>query len=58
MAETELLSCPFCGGEAEVKYGCWDYNCYLVECKSCAGTVIDTRWDSPEEAIEAWNRRV
>ena len=52
---TELRKCPFCGGEAETyPYYCpdgWYIGC--GEC-SCDLGVFDTK----EEAIEAWNKRV
>ena len=51
---TELRKCPFCGGEAETYsyyFNEWYIGC--VEC-SCDLGVFDTK----EEAIEAWNRRV
>ena len=49
---TELLSCPFCGGEAaiyeEIIGG------YIVQCHDCCGQVgIMTK----EHAIAAWNQR-
>ena len=59
MAET-LKPCPFCGGEAHIKevvsacsvvytVGCSDSECMGFETLLCKTT--------PEEAIEAWNRR-
>ena len=55
---TGLKPCPFCGGEAEkcnltkfdINDRCW------VECKECG--VSAKIYDSEQEAIEAWNRRV
>lgn len=59
MAET-LKPCPFCGGGAHIKevvsscetlytVGCSDSECMGYETFLCKST--------PEEAIEAWNRR-
>ena len=66
MAE-KLLTCPFCGGEAEVTKGYQvlhrlGKNGYCVECYSCDlqyGNDIDYGgiYFSKEDAIEAWNRR-
>ena len=43
----KLKKCPFCGGEAEI---------FWVICKECTAETKD--FDTKEEAIEAWNRRV
>lgn len=57
----ELKSCPFCGGEAflsefiyDLAYGCVITN--FVECNGCHATTFE--YDTEEEAIEAWNRRI
>jgi len=53
-----LKRCPFCGGEARIVVDEDDYSNkdYCVECGSCCA---DTMWfNSKEEAINAWNRRV
>lgn len=61
----ELLPCPFCGGEAEVKkvYG---VNKHYVICSNskvlfedhCVLTGVGARvYDSKDAAIAAWNRR-
>ena len=49
----ELKPCPFCGGEAKVN----EFNdVFFVACVVCQSETI---WfETPEEAIEAWNRRV
>lgn len=47
----ELLPCPFCGGEAELRTnGMWRVVC--PTCKSGVGS-----HDLPQHAIAAWNRR-
>lgn len=51
---TELRKCPFCGGEAEIStYYFIEWYIGCGEC-SCDLGVFDTK----EEAIEAWNKRV
>ena len=54
MSNKELLSCPFCGGEAflfeESEY------CIYVECEDCK--IATPAYDSEAEAIDAWNTRV
>lgn len=53
---TELLPCPFCGGEAtKMSYGTEDDLFWWVECRECNAT-IDNRATSAE-AIAAWNTR-
>lgn len=47
---TELLPCPFCGGEAELSYCGW------VSCHNC-GCDGPYTGDSPDEAAAAWNTR-
>ena len=59
-ANSDLLFCPFCGGEAHIKevvsacsvvytVGCPDSGCMGFETLLCKPT--------PEEAVAAWNRR-
>ena len=55
---TELRKCPFCGGEAKIyrRQLNWLLDDYKVECCSCCcSTDI---YDTKQEAIEAWNKRV
>ena len=49
---TELKTCPFCGGEAEIL----GIQCIWVHCTSCLAETLS--FDSEEEAIKAWNRRI
>lgn len=55
-----MKSCPFCGGEARVQLvdseGNWKDDTYATyeADKRLQGTWI---YDTPEEAIKAWNRR-
>lgn len=57
----ELKKCPFCGGKAEMIYTksieSWTVECALDkgECNVIPGT---RPFDTKEEAIAAWNRRV
>jgi len=48
---TNLLPCPFCGGEAD--YG---YDLCIISCKAC-GASTDFH-DTTDEAIAAWNCRI
>ena len=54
----ELKPCPFCGGEPFVDY--YDYEkygkTYVICCNGCHAETFER--DTPEEAAEAWNRRV
>ena len=52
----ELKPCPFCGGEAEIEMDdswYWNYHVFCQECK--IGTDC---YETADEAIETWNRRV
>jgi Lar family restriction alleviation protein len=54
MTNEELKPCPFCGGKAEMVSDFDDE--HYVYCTGCKGG-----WktmETPEEAAEAWNRRV
>lgn len=50
---TELLSCPFCGGEAELRRG--SSTTPYIRCKKCGGRTKSS-YDSAK-LIAAWNRR-
>ena len=49
----EIKKCPFCGGEAEIKYLC--FRPYIICCKCHAQIPC---YNNYKTAIEAWNRRV
>ena len=52
---SELLPCPFCGGEAVNDIDDETAAPYVVTCTRCAAR---TDWQyTPEEAAIAWNRR-
>ena len=51
---TNLLPCPFCGGEAATEEEFTSFN--VVRCLAC-GVVTDT-YDTIAEAIAAWNCRI
>ena len=58
----KLKPCPFCGNrvavEEKINFG--EPNVFIVYCNpSNGGCGAKTNWfDSAEEAIDAWNRRV
>ena len=57
----ELKLCPFCGGTAFCNEYVYAFDSYcvethLVECNGCHATTFE--YDTEEEAIEAWNRRM
>ena len=49
----KLQPCPFCGGRAEL-CGTDETKIFYVECLDCD---FNGNFDTPEEAIAAWNRR-
>ena len=55
-----LKSCPFCGGEVEVKMSSgrenyYQIRCYNLQCNIRAATNLES---SKQRAITAWNTRV
>ena len=52
---SELKSCPFCGGSAEVGHTFSD-TMIFIECCEC-GAASDTEITDIEKAIQAWNTR-
>lgn len=58
--KNELKCCPFCGARGTVRkkinLKAWIVECSNVKCP--ASYMIGYDYDSKEEAIEAWNRRV
>lgn len=58
--KSELLRCPFCGGEGTLQeypyYGIRP--AYKVSCQNqFCGVRMKTKWLTKEGAIKAWNRR-
>ena len=59
---SELKNCPFCGSKAilHTSNGLWGAACDGMEC--CIGLLLQSPgccdYETKEEAIEAWNRRV
>lgn len=54
----ELKPCPFCGADANIRF---DFkHDYVVFCTNdlCMLNELEYGFDSEEEAIEAWNRRI
>lgn len=51
---TELKTCPFCGGEAELLQE--DNGWWTCFCERCCVEILPC--DKAETAITAWNRRV
>lgn len=50
----EMLKCPFCGSTAEILH--YENDGYLPKCSECDG-MIEKWFDTPEQAVEAWNRQ-
>lgn len=59
---TELLPCPFCGGEADEYEGEYGNGIYCMQCGAMVGEPIHLDFDiaervNYEQAVEAWNTR-
>ncbi len=59
---SELKPCPFCGAKESDEHGLRlvnfsRNNTWGVECYQCEAMIGYTRYNTQEEAIEAWNRR-
>ena len=56
--EEQLKPCPFCGSNARIKngFGWWWVGCANSRDK-CKVTCHTYQYESPEEAVEAWNKR-
>lgn len=52
-AMAELLPCPFCGGEAEIRGD----DVLFVQCAKCGTRYGDRYYATKAEAIAAWNTR-
>lgn len=52
-----LKPCPFCGSEAELRFseGESGKRYYWIPCKKCS--CCQTIFDTPQEAVSAWNSR-
>ena len=56
----ELKPCPFCGSKGEL-HKKRNLDTFIVKCTNglCpASYMIGNDYNTPDEAIEAWNRRV
>lgn len=56
----ELEKCPFCGGEANIRYIAVMEAPYYPECtnKHCIAGDTNIGFKTEKEAAEAWNKRV
>jgi Lar family restriction alleviation protein len=51
-----LLSCPFCGGKAEL--GIMEHNIPAVMCYNCGAFTSFMQQETVDKTLKAWNRRV
>ena len=52
-----IFDCPFCGAKARLIEGDpWGHDLFAVMCSECHS--VSDFYDSPGQAIEAWNKRV
>lgn len=49
-----LKSCPFCGADGVIRE--YDNKTFVASCKNCGIELL--YFETEQEAIEAWNRRV
>ena len=60
----ELKPCPFCGGEALLQTLSNIYDNYYKICctgendSDCAGLGLDNYYETEQDAVAAWNKRV
>ena len=58
---TELLPCPFCGGEAEIKRyqsGDWQVICYHADgCIMLESDLDNCYWENVQTLARQWNTR-
>lgn len=62
MSATELLPCPFCGGEAKARKKWGNWTVYCLDCCASSdryvpGATYYVSCDTKDEAVERWNRR-
>jgi len=69
-ADNTILNCPFCGGECSpgtVTYSAttardngWDREVFhFINCCNCGVSNAGLRgYDTPDEALDHWNRRI
>jgi len=57
----DIKLCPFCGSEADIRphnFGDSSKTDYTIYCSNTGCGSSFCWYDTPEEAVEAWNRRV
>lgn len=50
-----LLPCPHCGGEAKISLILGNY---IIACTECPSCMLGSLYQTKEQAIAAWNRRI